>query len=83
MKESNDIMILDAVERYIRGEMNPDERLFFENLRKTNGEIDQLVVEHTLFLQQMNRFGEWKKFKSNLQKFIPTLHSRVRLKPIS
>jgi serine protease Do len=66
MKENNDIMILDAVERYIRGEMNPDERLYFENLRKTNGEIDQLVVEHTLFLQQMNRFGEWKKFQSTL-----------------
>jgi S1-C subfamily serine protease len=67
MKENNDIMILDAVERYIRGEMNPDERLYFENLRKTNGEIDQLVVEHTLFLQQMNRFGEWQKFQSTLQ----------------
>src|SRR6185295_18685441 len=66
MKESNDIMILDAVERYIRGEMNPDERLYFENLRKTNGEIDQLVVEHTLFLQQMNQFGETKKFKEIL-----------------
>ena len=62
----NDIKILDAVERYIRGEMNPDERLHFENLRKTNTEIDQLVVEHTLFLQQMNRFGEWKKFRSSL-----------------
>lgn len=61
-----DIKILDAVERYIRGEMNPDERLYFENLRKTNPEIDQLVVEHTLFLQQMNRFGEWKKFRSTL-----------------
>ena len=66
MNENNEIMILDAVERYIRGEMNPDERLHFENLRKTNGEIDQLVVEHTLFLQQMNRFGEWKKFHSTL-----------------
>jgi serine protease Do len=62
----NDIKILDAVERYIRGEMNPDERLHFENLRKTNTEIDQLVVEHTLFLQQMNRFGEWKNFRSSL-----------------
>ena len=61
-----DIKVLDAVERYIRGEMNPDERLHFENLRKTNPEIDQLVVEHTLFLQQMNRFGEWKKFRSSL-----------------
>jgi serine protease Do len=66
MNEKNDIMIQDAVERYIRGEMNPDERLHFENLRKTNAEIDQLVVEHTLFLQQMNRFGEWQKFKTAL-----------------
>ena len=67
MNEKNDIMILDAVERYIRGEMNPDERLYFENLRKTSSEIDQLVVEHTLFLQQINQFGETKNFKSVLQ----------------
>ncbi|MFI5128693.1 MAG: S1C family serine protease [Chitinophagales bacterium] len=66
MNDKNDIMMLDAVERYIRGEMNPDERLHFENLRKTNGEIDQLVVEHTLFLQQINQFGERKNFKSEL-----------------
>jgi S1-C subfamily serine protease len=62
----NDIKILDTVERYIRGEMNPEERLNFENLRKTNAEIDLLVVEHTLFLQQMNRFGKRKSFKSLL-----------------
>ncbi len=62
----DDITILETVERYIRGEMNPDERLFFENLRKTNTDIDQLVVEHTLFLQQMDRLGEWKKFRSAL-----------------
>jgi len=63
----DDIKTLDTVERYIRGEMSPDERLYFEQLRKTNPEIDQLVVEHTLLLQQMNRFGEWKKFKHALQ----------------
>ncbi len=62
----DDVKILDTVERYIRGEMTPDERLYFEQLRKTNPEVDQLVVEHTLFLQQMNRFGEWKKFKQAL-----------------
>ncbi|HEY6505170.1 MAG TPA: serine protease [Chitinophagaceae bacterium] len=67
MNDNNEIMILDAVERYIRGEMNPDERLHFETLRKTNPAIDQLVVEHTLFLQQMNRFGQWQDFKSTLQ----------------
>ena len=66
MNDKNDIMMLDAVERYIRGEMNPDERLHFENLRKTNAEIDQLVVEHTLFLQQINQFGERRNLKSLL-----------------
>jgi serine protease Do len=67
----DDIKILDAVERYIRGEMKPDERLHFENLRKTNTEIDQLVVEHTLFLQQLNHFGERKSFRASLN----TLHT--------
>lgn len=62
----DDIKILDAVERYIRGEMKPDERLQFENLRKANAEIDQLVVEHTLFLQQLNHFGERKSFRTSL-----------------
>lgn len=66
MNEQHDIQMLDAVERYIRGEMNADERLHFENLRQSNSDIDQLVVEHTLFLQQMNRFGEWQQFRNNL-----------------
>ena len=42
-----DIKILEAVERYIAGEMSPDERVYFEGLRKSNPEIDQAVVEHT------------------------------------
>src|ERR1700730_3636898 len=62
----DEIVMIDSVERYIRGEMNTDERLYFEQLRKTSPEIDQMVVEHTLFLQQMNRFGELKKFKNFL-----------------
>lgn len=62
----NDTKLLETVERYIRGEMKPDERLHFENLRKSNAEIDQLVVEHTLFLQQINHYGERKTFKSSL-----------------
>lgn len=63
---NEDIQILEAVERYIAGQMNPDERVYFEQLRKTNPEIDQAVVEHTFFLQQMNRFDETKKFKNIL-----------------
>lgn len=62
----DDIKILEAVEHYISGQMNPDERVRFEQLRKSNPEIDQMVVEHTFFLQQMNRFDEVKNFKTIL-----------------
>jgi len=61
-----DIQLMEAVERYIRGEMKTDERVYFEQLRKTNPEVDQLVVEHTLFIHQMNEVGELRKFKSRL-----------------
>lgn len=61
-----DVQILDAVERYISGAMSADERVYFEGLRKTNPEIDQLVVEHTFFLQQLNRFDDVRRFKSAL-----------------
>lgn len=62
----DDLNILDAVERYIAGEMSPDERMYFESLRKSNPEIDQAVVEHTFFLQQLSRFDDTKKFKGIL-----------------
>jgi serine protease Do len=61
-----DIKLLEAVERYISGQMSPDERVHFEQLRKSNPEVDQMVVEHTFFLQQMNRFDEVKNFKAIL-----------------
>lgn len=62
----DDIKILEAVERYLAGEMHPDERSAFEHLRNSNPEIDQLVVEHSFFLQQINRFEDVKSFKSKL-----------------
>jgi S1-C subfamily serine protease len=61
-----DIQLLEAVERYIRGEMKPDERVYFEQLRKSNPEVDQMVVEHTLFIHQMNELGELRNFKHTL-----------------
>jgi S1-C subfamily serine protease len=61
-----DLKILEAVERYIAGEMSPDERVYFESLRKSNPEIDQAVVEHTYFLQQMDRFDNTRQFKAIL-----------------
>jgi S1-C subfamily serine protease len=61
-----DTALLDAVERYINGEMLPEERLFFEHVRKTNPDVDQMVVEHTLFLDQFARYGEIHRLKTRL-----------------
>ena len=62
-----DTALLDAVERYINGDMLPEERLFFEHVRKTNPDVDQLVVEHTLFLDQFARYGEIHRLKTQLE----------------
>ncbi|UAY53503.1 S1C family serine protease [Ferruginibacter albus] len=57
------MQILDALERYLRGEMSPQEAAQFEELRRTNPEIDQLTVEHTYFLNEVERFEAVKNFK--------------------
>jgi serine protease Do len=61
-----DVQLLDAIERFLRGEMTPEEMASFEQLRKSNPDVDEKVVEHTMFLQQMDQFSEWKNFKSTL-----------------
>jgi S1-C subfamily serine protease len=65
--------LLDSVERYIRGEMLPEEKLFFEHVRNTNPDVDQLVIEHTLFLKQFTQYGETARLKSELQ----TIHQQL------
>ncbi len=79
-EQRNDITLLDAVERYITGNMNPDERLHFENLRKENSDVDQMVVEHTLFLQKMNWFHQWNKFQTALNEVHNNLSAQGRIK---
>ena len=61
-----DVQLLDAIERFLRGEMTPEEMASFEQLRKSNPEVDEKVVEHTMFLQQMEEFSDRKHFKSIL-----------------
>jgi serine protease Do len=62
----DDLNLIEAVEKYISGGMTPDERVYFEQLRKTNPEVDQLVVEHTFFMQQLNRYDQTRRIKSQL-----------------
>src|SRR6476620_4284407 len=61
-----DVKLVEAVERYLSGEMPAEERAYFESLRKSNPEVDQLVVEHSFFLQQLNRFEDLRQLKGKL-----------------
>ena len=62
----DDILLIDAVERYLKGEMSAEERTFLEDLRKKDPEVDQMVVEHTFFLNEVERYSAVKSFKHSM-----------------
>ncbi len=62
----DEITLLETIERYLAGEMTSQEVASFEQLRKNNAEVDQQVVEHTIFLQNLDRHAEIRNFKHNL-----------------
>lgn len=62
----DDILLLDLTERYLRGELNNDEKVTFEQLRQQNADVDQMVVEHGMFLHQITAYGENRDFKQEL-----------------
>jgi S1-C subfamily serine protease len=63
---NDDILMLQTVERYLDGSMLPDEKAFFEQLRKNTPEIDQMVVEHSMFLNQMDMYAANRNLKHTL-----------------
>lgn len=58
--------MLEATDRYLRGEMPQEERKVFEDLRKKSPELDQMVVEHHYFTDRLESYGRVERFKSNL-----------------
>lgn len=62
-----DILLLNSIERYLEGKMLPDEKAFFEELRRTQPQIDQMVVEHKFFLHQLEDFGDRNNLKNSLE----------------
>lgn len=59
-------LLLEAVERYLEGKMPPAEKEYFENLRKTTPELDQMVVSHRFMMQEMQKYRGRKSFKEKL-----------------
>jgi serine protease Do len=61
----DDILLLEAIERYLAGDMDAAERAYFETLRKNTPEIDQMVVEHSMFLHQMDIYSVHQGLKQS------------------
>ncbi len=61
-----DILLIDAAERFANGEMSKEEQIYFEDLRKNNPELDQAVVEQLFFLKQFTQYGQQQAFIKNL-----------------
>lgn len=62
----DEILLIETVERYLNGEMTAQEKIFFEEIRKKNPDIDQLVVEHTYLFNELEKLGKIKAFKHSL-----------------
>ena len=68
-----DIVLLDTIERYLSGQMSPEEKTWFKQLRDKTPEIDQMVVEHKLFLHQLDEFAA----HTNLKHSIAAAHNNL------
>jgi S1-C subfamily serine protease len=77
----DEIFLAELVERYIRGELNETERTQFDELRKNNAEIDQLVVENLFFLNQLEEFGNTKRLKESINETVSKLISEGFITP--
>ncbi len=70
---NEDVLMLQTIERFLDGSMLPDELAYFEQQRKNVPEIDQMVVEHSMFLHQMGFYKNRRNFKHLLNE----VHEKV------
>lgn len=62
----DDVLIADAIERMLNGEMSEQEKNFFDELRKNDPELDQTVVESLFFYNQLEKYGRDKQIRNTI-----------------
>ncbi|HQW84042.1 MAG TPA: trypsin-like peptidase domain-containing protein [Ferruginibacter sp.] len=62
----DELLLIETVERYLKGEMTQKEKEFFEEIRKNNPAVDQMVVEHTFLFHELEKQANIKAFKHSL-----------------
>jgi serine protease Do len=82
MDQLDQLQLAESVERYLKGEMDSQERQAFEQMRMKQPELDQMVVEYHFFLEEMERYGSIRRFKSNLYDTHHTLQESGEIKEL-
>ena len=73
MEEKN---ILEATERFLRGEMSSEEIQQFHELRNSSPDIDQLVAEYTTLFAEIQYYGRDMAMRSELSEIEKNLKQR-------
>lgn len=74
-----DEQLIEAIERYLNGEMSADERNAFEQLRRENAELDTRVIEHQQFTGLLKQYGE----RVALEKRLNAIHEEIDVHAIA
>jgi len=82
MNTLEDIQLLETIEKYLSGGMSTDEMVQFESIRKSTPEIDQMVVEHSMFLHQMDHYSKRKHFTKLTEITFNTLFEAGQWTPV-
>ena len=69
----SDNQLLEAIEKYLNGEMTKDERARFEILRNENAEINNKVTAHKHFTGLIKQYGE----RLELERRLNAIHSEI------
>ena len=62
----NDSKLLEEIERYLNGEMAPQERMDFELLRKSDASINSKVAEHQEFTKLIKQYSDRLELEGRL-----------------
>jgi S1-C subfamily serine protease len=78
-------ILIETIEKFLKGELNETELNEFNSLRQSNAEIDQLFVENSYFLEQLEKYSDTKKLSITIQETVADLKSKGFIKdtPIS
>ena len=82
MKQLDDTQLLETIESYLAGEMSASEVAQFESIRKNTPEIDQMVVEHSMFLHQMENYAGRRNFSALSVQTFNTLFNTGEWAPV-